>query len=77
MSKPGGIFSFNINDGFLEGVVRGFKLGLLTQADYSNLIQCETLDGMSLYFLCGLHFLAFQTFKTPSIRLNISFFLFG
>jgi V-type H+-transporting ATPase subunit d len=61
MSKPGGIFTFNINDGFLEGVVRGFKLGLLTQADYSNLIQCETLDGMSTHFLFGVHFIPFQT----------------
>ncbi|GAA5964209.1 hypothetical protein JCM3765_002771 [Sporobolomyces pararoseus] len=35
---------FNSHSGYLEGVVRGFKAGLLTQAQYSNLTQCETLD---------------------------------
>jgi len=33
------------NTGFLEGIVRGYKAGLLTQGQYSNLTQCETLDG--------------------------------
>ena len=32
--------------GFLEGVVRGYKGGLLTQANYHNLTQCENLEGM-------------------------------
>lgn len=36
---------FNSHSGYLEGVLRGFKAGLLTQAQYSNLTQCETLDG--------------------------------
>jgi V-type H+-transporting ATPase subunit d len=31
--------------GFLEGVVRGYKNALLTQANYNNLTQCETLEG--------------------------------
>jgi V-type H+-transporting ATPase subunit d len=29
----------------LEAVVRGYKSGLLTQGQYSNLTQCETLEG--------------------------------
>ena len=37
--------SFNIDHGYLEGLLRGFKSGILKQADYLNLIQCETLDG--------------------------------
>lgn len=37
--------TFNINHGYLEGLIRGFKGGILTQADYANLIQCETLEG--------------------------------
>ena len=37
--------SFNIHSGYLEGLVRGFKSGLLKQADYLNLTQCESLDG--------------------------------
>lgn len=36
---------FNSHSGYLEGVLRGFKAGLLTQGQYSNLTQCETLDG--------------------------------
>ena len=36
---------FNIDNGYLEGLVRGFKGGVLKQADYLNLVQCETLEG--------------------------------
>ena len=34
-----------------EGVVRGYKLGLLTTADYNNLCQCETLEDIKLYLV--------------------------
>lgn len=36
---------FNIDNGYLEGLVRGFKNGILKQTDYLNLVQCESLDG--------------------------------
>ena len=36
---------FNVDSGYLEGLVRGFKSGILTRTDYLNLIQCETLEG--------------------------------
>ena len=36
---------FNINDGYLEALVRGFKGGILRQPDYLNLVQCEILEG--------------------------------
>ncbi|PPQ65402.1 hypothetical protein CVT26_000027 [Gymnopilus dilepis] len=35
---------FNVNNGFLEAIVRGYKAGILTQNQYSNLTQCETLE---------------------------------
>lgn len=38
---------FNSHSGYLEGVLRGFKAGLLTQTQYANLTQCESLDGQS------------------------------
>lgn len=38
---------FNVDNGYLEGLVRGFKAGILSQADYLNLVQCETLEGES------------------------------
>ena len=36
---------FNIDNGYLEALCRGFKNGILRQNDYLNLVQCETLDG--------------------------------
>ncbi len=36
---------YNIDNGYLEGLCRGFKNGILKQADYLNLVQCETLEG--------------------------------
>ncbi|KAG1848735.1 ATPase V0 complex subunit D [Suillus subalutaceus] len=38
-----GIF-FNVNNGFLEGILRGYKSGILTQSHYASLTQCETLE---------------------------------
>ena len=35
----------NIDDGYLEGLLRGYRAGVLTSADYANLCQCETIDG--------------------------------
>ncbi|GAB1598130.1 V-type proton ATPase subunit d-like [Argonauta hians] len=41
--------SFNIDHGYLEGLVRGFKGGILKQSDYVNLVQCETLEDLKLH----------------------------
>lgn len=38
-------FYFNVDHGYLEGLVRGFKAGILKASDYVNLAQCETLEG--------------------------------
>ncbi|KAJ3995710.1 V0 complex, c/d subunit of ATPase [Lentinula boryana] len=35
---------FNVDSGFLEGTVRGYKAGILTQSHYTNLTQCESLE---------------------------------
>lgn len=37
--------TFNIDDGFPEAIVRGYRSGILTPADYANLTQCESLEG--------------------------------
>lgn len=37
--------SFNVDHGYLEGLVRGMKAGILSQTDYHNLAQCDTLEG--------------------------------
>ncbi|XP_066579402.1 V-type proton ATPase subunit d 2 [Amia ocellicauda] len=41
-------FNFNVDSGYLEGLLRGFKAGILKQADYHNLTECETLDDLKL-----------------------------
>jgi len=48
MTYPGTLVSFNVNDGYLEGIVRGYHLLLLTRADYGNLTQCDVLDDLKL-----------------------------
>ncbi|KAH3692554.1 V-type proton ATPase subunit d-like [Dreissena polymorpha] len=40
---------FNIDHGYLEGLVRGFKSGILKKGDYLNLVQCETLEDLKLH----------------------------
>jgi len=47
--RPGGMFTFNRDDGYLEGLLRGFRSGILSTHDYSNLTQGETLDDMRLH----------------------------
>ncbi|ODV95537.1 hypothetical protein PACTADRAFT_50247 [Pachysolen tannophilus NRRL Y-2460] len=42
-----GLF-FNIDNGYIEGLVRGYKNGLLTQSQYLNLVQCDNLDDLKL-----------------------------
>lgn len=42
--------NFNVNNGYLEGLIRGLKGGILKQSDYLVLVQCETLEGRFLYF---------------------------
>ncbi|XP_044514370.1 V-type proton ATPase subunit d 1-like [Gracilinanus agilis] len=40
---------FNADNGYLEGLVRGLKTGLLTHFDYTNLVQCESLEDLKLH----------------------------
>ncbi|KAF8133657.1 ATPase V0 complex subunit D [Boletus edulis] len=40
-----GLF-FNVNNGFLEGIVRGYKAGILNQGHYASLTQCESLEDL-------------------------------
>jgi V-type H+-transporting ATPase subunit d len=47
--SPGSMVAFNVNDGFLEGILRGYMLGLLTRVDYGNLVQCDSLEDMKMH----------------------------
>ncbi|KAL9044747.1 MAG: hypothetical protein Q9214_002135 [Letrouitia sp. 1 TL-2023] len=42
-----GLF-YNVNGGYVEGIVRGYRNTLLTSQNYSNLTQCETIDDVKL-----------------------------
>jgi len=50
----------------LEGVVRGYKAGLLTQNHYANLKQCETLEDFKLQ-LTSTDYGNFLSNETPPI----------
>ena len=39
------MFFSNIDEGYLEGMLRGYRAGILTSADYANLCQCESIEG--------------------------------
>ncbi|XP_040288050.1 V-type proton ATPase subunit d 2 [Bufo bufo] len=60
---PSSEFYFNVDSGYLEGLVRGFKGGILKAGDYSNLAQCETLEDLKLHLQSTDygHFLANET----------------
>ncbi|CAH7685152.1 V0 complex, c/d subunit of ATPase [Phakopsora pachyrhizi] len=57
---------FNSHTGFLEGIIRGFKAGLLTQNHYQNLTQCETLDDFKMQ-LSATDYGNFLANETPPI----------
>ena len=44
-ATAGGISTFNIQHGYVEALVRGFRLGFLDDVDYHHLTQCESLEG--------------------------------
>ena len=61
------MMTFNIKDGYLEGILRGYRSGLLTAADYNNLSQCETLDDVKLH-LTGTDYGSFlQNGRSPRL----------
>ncbi|KAL6073506.1 V-type proton ATPase subunit d [Balamuthia mandrillaris] len=43
------MLTFNVDDGFPEAILRGYRSAFLTPADYANLCQCDTLDDMKLH----------------------------
>jgi len=49
MASIYGDLIFNMDSGYLEGLVRGFRSGILSRTDYLNLIQCETLEDLKLH----------------------------
>lgn len=46
--KMDALFYFNVNDGYIEAILRGLKDGLLTSTQYQTLTQCESLEDLKL-----------------------------
>ncbi|GAN11614.1 hypothetical protein MAM1_0749c11190, partial [Mucor ambiguus] len=40
--------TFNENDGFIDGILRGYYSGILNSTQYLNFSQCETLEDLRL-----------------------------
>jgi len=49
---PGSLLTFNVNDGFPEAVLRGYRKGIIKKSDYAILKQCDTLEDLKM-FLCN------------------------
>ncbi|ETV84131.1 hypothetical protein H257_03436 [Aphanomyces astaci] len=48
VQSTGGLSTFNIQHGFVEALVRGYRSGFLDDVDYHHLTQCETLEDIKL-----------------------------
>jgi len=46
--SPGSLMSFNMEHGFSEALLRGFKSGFLKEVEYRQLCQCDNLDDVKL-----------------------------
>lgn len=44
----GSLLTFNVDFGYLEAIVRGFRSGFLSEFHYRQLSQCESLDDVKL-----------------------------
>ena len=41
----GDLNTFNMDHGYNEALVRGYKSGFLTDSEYHHIAQCETIEG--------------------------------
>ena len=55
----GGISTFNINHGFVEALVRGFRSGFLTDSDYSRIQQSESLEDIKMNLKADTDYMGF------------------
>lgn len=50
---------FNSKDGFIEALVRGYRVDFLSSQDYSDLSQCETLEDVRTFLVFSFFFSLF------------------
>nr|BAN42514.1 vacuolar ATP synthase subunit D, putative [Entamoeba invadens] len=61
----GGLWTFNVDDGFLEACCRGLKAGLLTESEYTTLTQSNSLEDMKVALLSTDYKEVFQNEPSP------------
>jgi len=61
---------FNLHDGFLEGIVRGHKGGLLKATDYQSLSQCENLEDIKMN-LAGTDYSSYLQNEAGPMRTSV------
>jgi len=45
--------TFNVDDGFLEAMARGYRGRLMTKEDYQSLIQSDTFEDLKMHLSSG------------------------
>mmetsp|Transcript_11385 Transcript_11385/g.13045 ORF Transcript_11385/g.13045 Transcript_11385/m.13045 type:complete len:393 (+) Transcript_11385:290-1468(+) len=47
-TSTGGLATFNIHSGFVEALLRGYRLGFLSDQEYHHIQQCDNLEDVKL-----------------------------
>ena len=47
-TRLGDLNTFNMQHGYMEALVRGYRSGFLSESEYRHLAQCETIDGIQM-----------------------------
>lgn len=47
-TAAGGLSTFNLQHGFIEALLRGYRSGFLDDMDYHHLTQCESVEDVKL-----------------------------
>ncbi|PVU96238.1 hypothetical protein BB560_005818, partial [Smittium megazygosporum] len=63
---------FNIENGYLEGIVRGYRDAFLVSHQYNNLVQCETIEDMRTQLASTDYGLLLQNEPSPISTATIS-----
>ncbi|XP_049849669.1 V-type proton ATPase subunit d-like [Schistocerca gregaria] len=67
--KPGSLLTYAIDSGYPESILYGYKLDLLTETDYSKLIECNVIDDIRVYLQTTSYGDVFDTL-TPNLDVS-------
>ena len=66
------VLYFNEDGGYLEGVCRGYKDGLLRVAQYADMTQCQTIEDLRLQLSATDYALFLQNEPSPLSTSTVS-----